>query len=204
MGCRSLIPYWLLFLLSWAGEFAGHAAPRRTEFFTKAGNWLVQTWESEDGLPENSATAMVQTPDHYLWFGTFNGLVRFDGVRFTVFDTSNTPELPSSGIVNLHLDGAGRLWVSTTKGLVWREGNRWDAPPGVKPNVQDFIRTFAENSSGEVLLTTFGGKIFEFAHGALREMPVPPGQANQGYLGVADDDGRWWVVPGRFVLRADS
>ena len=47
--------------------------------------YLIDTWETEDGLPENSATAMVQTPDGYLWFGTFNGLVRFDGMKFTVF-----------------------------------------------------------------------------------------------------------------------
>src|SRR6266702_759237 len=75
-------------------------------------DYLIDTWETEDGLPENSATAMVQTPDGYLWFGTFNGLVRFDGVKFTVFDPANTPQLPSAGIVSLHLDRRGWLWVS--------------------------------------------------------------------------------------------
>ena len=59
-------------------------------------DYLIDVWETDQGLPEDSATAMVQTPDGYLWFGTFNGLVRFDGVKFTVFDRSNTPELPSS------------------------------------------------------------------------------------------------------------
>jgi ligand-binding sensor domain-containing protein len=46
------------------------------------------------------------------------------GVKFTVFDTANTPPLPGDGIVNLHLDRSGRLWVSTVKGLVVREGER--------------------------------------------------------------------------------
>src|SRR6516162_10124346 len=64
--------------------------------------WLIKAWQTEDGLPENSATAMVQTPGGYLWFGTFHGLVRFDGVHLTVFDRNNTPELLSSSIVNLH------------------------------------------------------------------------------------------------------
>jgi signal transduction histidine kinase/ligand-binding sensor domain-containing protein len=201
MGRRCSIYCWLVIFLPWAWGDTSHGASRRGEFATTVGNWLVQTWESEDGLPENSATAMVQTPDHYLWFGTFNGLVRFDGVRFTVFDTSNTPELPSSGIVNLHLDRAGRLWVSTLKGLVWREGNQWGVPRGVNPNGEDFVRTFAENSNGEILLTTFGGKIFEFANGALWEMPVPPGTIGQGFLGVVDDDGRWWVMRAGFIGR---
>jgi len=69
--------------------------------------YLIDTWETEDGLPENSATAMVQTPEGYLWFGTFNGLVRFDGVRFTVFNRANTPQLPDAGIVNLHASRYG-------------------------------------------------------------------------------------------------
>src|SRR6266702_6558358 len=77
--------------------------------FTADPTYLIDTWETDDGLPENSATAMVQTRDGYLWFGTFNGLVRFDGLKFTVFDPGNTPQLPSAGIVNLHLDRSGWL-----------------------------------------------------------------------------------------------
>jgi hypothetical protein len=60
--------------------------------------YRITKWETDDGLPENSATAMVQAPDGYLWFGTFNGLVRFDGVQFDVFNPSNTPELPGRAL----------------------------------------------------------------------------------------------------------
>lgn len=189
----------IVLLLVWGLTAAG--ASRRSEFSTPFGDWLVRTWESEEGLPENSATAMVQTPDHYLWFGTFNGLVRFDGVQFAVFDTSNTAELPSSAIVNLHLDRAGRLWVSTLKGLVWREGTRWGIPAGVRPDDQDPVRTFAERPNGEILLTTFSGGVLEFAGGALRALPRPPGVPGQGYLGTVDDQGRWWVVQSGFIGR---
>ncbi len=38
-------------------------------------------------------TSAVQTRDGYLWFGTYSGLARFDGERFQVFDSSNTPKL---------------------------------------------------------------------------------------------------------------
>jgi Two component regulator propeller len=71
--------------------------------------YLINTFGTDDGMPENSATAMVQSADGYLWFGTFEGLVRFNGVEFTVFNPRNTPELPSAGIVNIHLDRSGRL-----------------------------------------------------------------------------------------------
>ena len=104
--------------------------------------WSIRTWETEDGLPENSATAIAQDHHGYLWFGTFKGLVRFDGVRFTVFDRSNTPGLPSDGIVNLHLDQKGRLWISTLAGLVLRDSSGWHPMQQVEAGKRDFIRTF--------------------------------------------------------------
>ena len=70
---------------------------------------LLRAWGTEDGLPENSATAIVQTRDGYFWFGTFNGLVGFNGDRFAVFNPANTLQLPSAGIVNLYADKRDRL-----------------------------------------------------------------------------------------------
>src|SRR3954464_12664812 len=90
---------------------------RGAEAVSVGTEWLIRTWQTEDGLPENSATAMVQGPDGYLWFGTFNGLVQFNGIDFKVFNSANTPGLPDGGIVNLHLDRRGRMWVSTYGGL---------------------------------------------------------------------------------------
>ena len=48
------------------------------------------TWDGDSGLPQNTVTAIVQTKDGYVWFGTQEGLVRFDGVGFSIFDTRNT------------------------------------------------------------------------------------------------------------------
>src|SRR5437899_6770178 len=109
--------------------------------------YLINSWETDQGLPEDSATAMVQTPDGYLWFGTFNGLVRFDGVKFTVFDRSNTPELPSPGIVNLHLDQTGRLWVSTLQGIASVKDGRWRAYREDSGWRGNYVRFFAESAS---------------------------------------------------------
>jgi PAS domain S-box-containing protein len=161
--------------------------------------YLIDYWETEDGLPENSATAMVQTPDGYLWFGTFNGLVRFDGVKFTVLNPQNTPELPSSSIINIHLDKRGRLWVSTYGGLVVRDGTRWDVLTTEEVSTGDLVRTFAERPNGDLLLTKFNGKVVEFSNGHLRDLPQPLGEPRSGYLGQVDETGRWWVVQNKFV-----
>ena len=96
-----------------------------------ADEYLVRRFGVEEGFPDESATAVAQAPDGYLWIGTFNGLVRFNGVDTVVQNPANTPELPSASIVNLHIDKAGRLFASTFGGLVVREGTPTQYCPGL-------------------------------------------------------------------------
>src|SRR6476660_7997484 len=79
----------------------------------RSGPYIIAAWDAEDGLQGNSVIAMTQTRDGYLWLGTLYGLVRFDGIRFTVFDENNTPGLNSSRIVSLFEDSHGYLWIGT-------------------------------------------------------------------------------------------
>ena len=83
-----------------------------------APNYFTRTWQVEQGLPQNKATAVVQTRDGYLWVGTYNGLARFDGVRFTVFDDNNTPALRSRRITSLFETAEGTLWIGTESGHI--------------------------------------------------------------------------------------
>jgi ligand-binding sensor domain-containing protein len=68
-------------------------------------------WLPKDGLPQSSVDSMVQTRDGYLWFGTQEGLARFDGVRFVVFDKKNVPEIRHNRILSLLADRSGTLWA---------------------------------------------------------------------------------------------
>lgn len=74
-------------------------------------------------MPQNTVTSMVQTRDGYLWLGTFGGLVRFDGVRFTTFNTANTPTLHSNRVMSLYEDSDATLWIGTETGDVVRMRN---------------------------------------------------------------------------------
>jgi len=85
--------------------------------------FLITRWTTENGLPQNSVTSIVQTPDGYLWLGTFGGLARFDGVHFTIFNTSNTPALPSNRITALHVGRDGTLWIGAESGEITRFHN---------------------------------------------------------------------------------
>ena len=75
--------------------------------------YVREHWTVADGLPINTITSIVQTRDGYLWLGTNDGVVRFDGVRFTVYNAANTRDIPSNRIVSLHEDRAGALWIIT-------------------------------------------------------------------------------------------
>ncbi|WP_223758803.1 two-component regulator propeller domain-containing protein [Myxococcus sp. RHSTA-1-4] len=97
----------------------------------RVSQYSQDSWRGDDGLPQNSVLSLAQTRDGYLWLGTWEGLVRFDGARFVVFDKRNTPELRSHTIRALVEDAAGTLWVGTEQGLVaYREG-RFERAPGV-------------------------------------------------------------------------
>ena len=76
-------------------------------------SFIVDAWSTEEGLPQTFVISVIQTRDGYLWLGTLNGLVRFDGNRFTVFDEDNTPGLDSDRIVYLFEDSHTNLWIGT-------------------------------------------------------------------------------------------
>src|SRR4051812_156795 len=79
-------------------------------------DWSIRGWQTEHGLPQNAVTALIQTRDGYLWVGTFNGLARFDGLRFTVFDAAQTGSLQTGRVTSLFEDAAGTLWAGEETG----------------------------------------------------------------------------------------
>ena len=82
-------------------------------------DYLVAKWTTNQGLPQNTVTSILQANDGYIWLGTFGGLARFDGVRFKVFDSTNTPGFNSNRVLALEQDSIGRLWVGTDSGEVY-------------------------------------------------------------------------------------
>ena len=86
-----------------------------------------QVWLSENGLPQNTVQAITQTRDGYIWIGTQEGLARFDGIKFDIFDRQNTPQLKSNDIRALFEDDSGTLWIATSFGLIRRwEGGEFE------------------------------------------------------------------------------
>jgi hypothetical protein len=68
---------------------------------TQPPQYVTTVWQTEQGLPQNSVTAILQDHRGYLWIGTFGGLARFDGQRFRVFDSGGIPGFGNNQILSL-------------------------------------------------------------------------------------------------------
>ncbi len=96
-------------------------------FVEAAAQYRFDHWTADDGLPQNSVFGIVQTRDGYLWLATVDGLARFDGARFTIFNKSNSPGIINNRFVSLFEDARGDLWAGTEEsGVVRFSGGRFE------------------------------------------------------------------------------
>ncbi len=102
------------FVFSYRGQRRFLAGVALTVFLcrpTDVEEYLANGWSAEDGLPQNTVTCITQTRDGYLWLGTWNGVVRFDGARFVFSGAHNTSEIKRNRILALQEDRQGGLWI---------------------------------------------------------------------------------------------
>jgi signal transduction histidine kinase/ligand-binding sensor domain-containing protein len=173
----------LVFAAAAAGFFPALAAP--PDYFTR-------TWQVEQGLPQNKVTAVVQARDGYLWAGTYNGLARFDGVRFTVFDDNNTPELRSRRITSLFEAGDGTLWIGTESGDVsqYKDG-RFAAVPLHASWGGGKIYAITADDEGDVWLLNTAGELARARDGKV--LSPPSGTVTNVVSLERGRDGTIWV-----------
>jgi signal transduction histidine kinase/ligand-binding sensor domain-containing protein len=171
-------------------------------------DYLLDVWTSENGLPDSSVTAVAQTPDGYLWVGTYNGLARFDGVRFVTFDPANTPELPHARVRKLFVDARGTLWINTYEGSLTtlRDGQ-------FTPELRNNRLTAGElalisSTTNQITFLTGRGDIFrkdlKAATGEGWDELSPPGKGlgssscedAAGTIWYRDGDGQLWRLKG--------
>ena len=176
--------------------------------------YVITNWQVPHGLPDATITSIVQTADGYLWFGTFHGLVRFDGLTFTVYNILNTPALPSDAVVNVFLDHAGDLWVGTMQGIVRLHQGEWQRFGSAEGWRGNYVRFFAESAAGELYASTFDGVILSFHAGKFQSLPEFDGSKEGCWLWIDPQDhlnvfraklwkrwnnGHWETIPSPFL-----
>ena len=158
-------------------------------------HYTVQHWDAgatEDGLPQNTVTAIVQTRDGYLWIGTYSGLARFDGLRFTVFDDNNSPGLASSRITSLFEADDGTLWIGHETGEVssYRAGQFQTAKVTAKWSGGK-IHDLATDAVGDLWLLNADGLLARWRDGLV--LTPESGAASRVFELTRSRGGKIWV-----------
>ena len=185
---RNIVALIALALLCPAEALALDPAKALTQFTHSA--WLM-----EDGLPQNSIKAIAQTADGYLWLATQAGLVRFDGVRFTVFNTANTPALININVMALLAARDGSLWIGTYGGGVTRlkDGTftTYTTHDGL---AHDVVFTLCEDRNRNVWIGTHGGGLSRWRDGRFTTFSTKEGLSNNFVRAIYEDrQGELWI-----------
>jgi streptogramin lyase len=130
------------------------------DFGSSTGEWnySARSWQSQNGLAGETVQAFAQTSDGFLWVGTTEGLLRFDGAQFTLFSHENTPAMRENSVFCLLASRDGGLWIGTDGGglLEMRNGNSraFTAADGL---TDGFIRALLEDREGQLWVATDSG-----------------------------------------------
>jgi len=174
----------------------GPAPGATTSEVSAGGDYLVETWDSDRGLPENSVVSLAQTPDGYLWVGTLHGgLARFDGTRFVNFDQVNAPALKSIEIHKLLVDAQGTLWIGNVEGgLISQRDGQFCFEYSNQDTPRSWVDEILSDHPGRLDLSTPSGMIFRRteAAGTNRWQTVTPPDTHPLALLCEDADGVIW------------
>ncbi len=195
-GTRTFV---LLAALAFLGVVESHGQGREVGLGLNPERSISQyahdVWTTEEGLPQNSVNALVQTRDGYLWMGTYEGLVRFDGMRFTVFDKQNTPAIRDNVVYAMLEDREGTLWVGTQTGglTAYRDGvfRTYTEADGLGSN---FVTALAEGPDGALWIGVQGKGLMRLKDGVFTRYTVEQGLPGDAVVALyVDRSGTLWI-----------
>ena len=193
-GRRAGPPWLQLVLLFWlASPVWLVAAPSKNPDF------LIQHWLAGDGIPENTAYSVAQTPDGFIWVGSTDGLLRFDGKNFERASQLLAKPRLANLAISLLLDEAGRLWVGEDSGIVLHdaEGGWLDLAP-----TNATLRSVAVTADGQTFVGGALGQVYRLDGKQLPPVAPPPGLTASGVFCVRDKvDGGLWLANRGFIGR---
>jgi ligand-binding sensor domain-containing protein/signal transduction histidine kinase len=156
--------------------------------------YSVRSWEPEPGgLPQNSVIAMTQGGDGYLWLGTLDGIVRFDGNRFATFNDNNTRGLSSSRIFFLFEDSQSNLWIGTENAGIFlvKNGIVTRVPPDKNFHAGK-LKSACEDATGAVWLYTDDGQLLHYRNRRVEAGNVGTNLSNC-HIVIAEKSGAIWL-----------
>lgn len=164
-----------------------------TSASTTDAQFRFDSWTTDNGLPQASVNSILQTRDGFLWFTTFGGLVRYDGLRFQVFNTGNTQGLRTSRFQRLLEDREGTLWISTEgQGITrYKDGSfvTYTKENGLPDN---WIQDLFKDVKGDALLES-GDRLFQLKGKAFLPYAPTAGEPVRNIIYRTSSGGSWYL-----------
>lgn len=183
MCCATVFISDLGFFGGFSGGGLGRTAFAAEEIRSAAAYVL---YDSSSGLPTSEANTIVQSKDGFIWIGGYSGLIRYDGIDFTRFDSS----YGITSVVSLYIDSSERLWIGTSdNGAVLYENGEFKFY-GRKEGLESlFIHAITEDANGNVIFGTTEGIFCIETNGVLHKIDDP--RTNGEYVCdiIRDEDG---------------
>ncbi|MGH9938635.1 MAG: ligand-binding sensor domain-containing protein, partial [Blastocatellia bacterium] len=159
-----------------------------------------RVWRSVDGLPEDFAQSLAQTPDGYLWIGTSGGLVRFDGTSFAVFNRENVSAFLDDSVYSLLVAKDGTLWAGTEGGgLIRYKDGRFRVFGRAEGLTNGFVRVIYEDKTGQLWVGTDSG-LFRLQNESLIRVDGRDGAPKISVHAICEDRAGRLLVGGRGLL----
>jgi ligand-binding sensor domain-containing protein/signal transduction histidine kinase len=160
----------------------------------EVGEFARRAWQTDNGLPQNTVHSITQTTDGYVWVATEEGLARFDGLGFVVFDKQNTPALKSNDVrALLATHEGGALWASTASGAARLSGGEWQSFTTAQGLAGDDVASVYEDREGSIWVATSKG-LSCYRDGKFTNFTSKDGLAADVVQAVSEDaEGNLWV-----------
>ena len=161
-------------------------------------NYVYQSWSAFGNLSGTTANDIYQTEDGFINIGTYEGLVRFDGVEFTAINRSLDHDYEFVSVRTILQDSRGDIWLgSNDEGLqkVSKSGNKLYTIEDGLPN--NSIRALEEDLNGNIWIGTAGGVVYLTPEGRLISPQFAPGTTANGVIAshiYCDSVGRIWLT----------
>ncbi len=133
-------------------------------------NFIYQNWTSRDGLPVNSISSVTQTQDGYIWLGTADGLVRFDGFSFKTIKTGEYPALRYNRIKGVAAYQNMLLILNNNSEFLIYDGQRFEQI--LLPDSLTYISFTGviQKDSGDIYIPTNSKEVYTISDGKITRL----------------------------------
>ncbi len=154
-----------------------------------------ENWTSDDGLPDNAIINLLQSHDGYIWFVSYGGITRFNGVEFYTYNAYNHPEITNNSFTSIFEDKEGTIWAATSgNGAVAVNKNRVKAFTIEEGLASNFVESFTQTKDGVLWVATSEGLVYK-QDSIFVSTGLPIEIRNKNIVSItSDDNDHIWIA----------